>query len=357
MIYLERRIKKLVLLLAAYLVVFLIDSLPLAAAEPYLKEAINGADYIFCIDGGGSKTSLQVINSKLEVLDVEQEGKVAPILLVGPTNINIVGIEEATNSLARLLIGLKIGIEKRDISEIKDGSAIVCGLAGLVSNLEKASAIREVFTSLGFQSSRISLSSDIDLAKQLIREEGAILISGTGSICLSKSPKGEKRIGGYGYALGDEGSGFYIGKLALQVAFEEEFEKEKPFALTNSICNLFNLTSASQVIKQFYSNALKPSDIAKVCPLVFEVAYKQGDKRCLKIIDKSAVELAKLIKRAVKGTTLVKFPIYLQGGVFKNEDAHKFIESINTKVGYEYGLQLLNISQANIALLAIRANQ
>ncbi|WP_010299369.1 N-acetylglucosamine kinase [Candidatus Odyssella thessalonicensis] len=355
MIYFKRKMRKLVLLLAAHL----ISPLSLMAADPSLKEAINGADYIFCIDGGGSKTSLQVINPKLEVLDMEQEGKVIPILLAGPTNINIVGVEETKNSLARLLNGLKIGREKQEISEIKDRAAIVCGLAGLASNLDKASVIRDVFISFGFQGSRIALSSDIDLAKQLIieGEEGAILISGTGSICFSKSLRGEKRVGGYGYALGDEGSGFYIGKLALQAAFKEEFEKEKLFTLTSSICALFKVASVSQVIKLFYSNALKPSDIAKVCPLVFEAAYKQNDKHCLKIIDKSATELAKLVKRATKGATLLNFQVYLQGGVFKNENANNFIKCISTKVGQEHGLEFINISQDNIALLAIRANQ
>ncbi len=178
-------------------------------------------------------------------------------------------------------------------------------LAGLASNLDKASAIQDAFTSYGFQNSSIALSSDVDLAKQLIKEEGegAILISGTGSICLAKYPRGERRIGGHGYALGDEGSGFYIGKLALQAACEEEL---KPFALTNSICGLFSVVPASKVKTLFYSGVLKPSDIVKICPLVF-----------------------------------------------KND----FIGLINTKVGYQHGLQFINISQANIELLAIRANK
>jgi hypothetical protein len=97
------------------------------AAELSLKEAIDRANYIFCIDGGGSKTSLQVINSKMEVLDIEQESKIDPILLAGPTNINIAGLENTTNSLTHLLNGLIIGIEKREISVIASSSAIVCG--------------------------------------------------------------------------------------------------------------------------------------------------------------------------------------------------------------------------------------
>ncbi|MBW8309446.1 MAG: hypothetical protein K0M45_07425 [Candidatus Paracaedibacteraceae bacterium] len=351
--------KKYTLLLAASLITSLVSSIALKAAEPSLKEVIGGADYIFCIDGGGSKTSLQVINSKLEILNIEKEDRINPVQLAGPTNINIVGWEETKSTLSRLLEGIRIGTEKYEISEVKSNSAIVCGLAGLTSNPDKVPAIREVFTSFGFQDARISLGSDIDLAKKLIKEEegGAILISGTGSICLSKSPTGEKRIGGYGYALGDEGSGFYMGKLALQAAFREEFEKGKPFVLTNSICNLFNLSSGSQAIRLFYSNTLKPADIAKICPLVFEAAYKQNDKYCLRIIDKSSSKLANHVKRAVKGSTLPNFPIYLLGGVFKNEEAQKFIESIKTKLSYEYGLQFINISQSNIALLAIRANQ
>lgn len=356
---LKRKIKQTVGALTCSLFLATFTSFALWANGPSIKDAIRDVDYIFCIDGGGSKTTLQVVSPKLEVLDIEQEGKSSSALLAGPTNINLVGFDETKKTLQQVLKDLKIGPEKLAFQDIRERSAIVCGLAGLVSNADKDPLIRDIFTSQGFSSSHIALFPDIDLGKQMVGNEGAFLISGTGSICFSRTPKVEKRIGGYGYALGDEGSGFNIGKLALQAAFEEEFEKEEPFILTKKLLELFKVNKISEVIKPFYNGTLKPADVAKIAPLVFEAAFDDDtpDLRCLDIIQQNAWALSHLVERAVKGTSTPNFPVYLQGGVFKSTYAPLFIEMIGNNVKYEPGLQFVNISQDNIALRAIQESR
>jgi len=306
-------------------------------------------DYIISIDGGGSKTLLQVLNSKMMPIELHYEGFTDESLVFGAGNINNVGLSAVKQMLEDALTGVKIGPQKLSLKDI-DNKAIVCGLAGLVSNADNRLAINEIFTSVGFEQSRIYLSSDVDLAKQLIDEQGAILISGTGSICFSKTSGKEKRLGGFGYALGDEGSGFYVGKLALQAAFRAKFEQEEPFALTEKLCAVFNVAAINEVIKLFYSGALKPADIAKVTPLVFDAAFKQDEAICKEIINSCATELAKLITRAVKGCNMTDYPVYLIGGLFKNENADLFIEMIRQKVSYSEGLKFINISNENIAV-------
>ena len=50
-------------------------------------------------------------------------------------------------------------------------------------------------------------------------EAGCILIAGTGSIIYGKDENGNiYRVGGFGRLLGDEGSGFSIGRKGLQAA-------------------------------------------------------------------------------------------------------------------------------------------
>ena len=330
--------------------------LPAWANNPTLKEAIQDADYLFCIDGGGSKTTLHVVNAKMEPVEIEHKGKKTFSVLTGPTNINFVDLEDVKKNLVGLLEEIKIGPEKRDLSEIVGQSAIVSGIAGLVSNADLDPTVRDLFALFGFSKSRIALFADVILAKQIIKDEGTVLISGTGSIAFGKSPMAETRIGGLGYALGDEGSGFYIGKLALQKAFQDEFEK-KPFALTKKIREHFKVESLAEVIKPFYAGQLKSADVAKIAPLVFEAAYKEGDKRCQNIIDTNAAALAKLVKRAVKKTSCPNYPVYLLGGVFKNENAPDFIESIRKKVSYSHGLEFINISEKNIAVEAVLSNK
>lgn len=313
------------------------------------------ADYIVCIDGGGSKTLFQVLNSSMEPLELEYKGETNTFVVGGAGNINNVGFPAVGQMLQDTLSELKVGQQKLYLKDI-DNKVMICGLAGLVSNADKISNIKEIFTTVGFNADNIHLTSDIDLAKQLIDDHGAILISGTGSICFAKTAGQEKRIGGYGYVLGDEGSGFYIGKLALQAAFEAKFEQGEPFILTEQLCDLFNVAAINEVIKPFYNGTLKPADVAKITPLVFDAAFKHNDPRCKDIIDLCATELAKLVTRAVKDGNYTDYPIYLIGGVFKNENASAFIEMIRSKVSYDKGLKFINISHENVAVQIVLSN-
>lgn len=329
---------------------------PAADLEQIMFLCAN-SDYVITIDGGGSKTLLQVIDTRdMSVADLDIDGSVTNAITVGPTNINIVGFAEAKKNLEELTLLLskaKVSSDKLDLTKIEKKS-IVCGLAGILSNVDKKAAIIDIFATLGVKDYQIYLGSDLDFAKQLIGEEGAILISGTGSICFSRSAGVEKRIGGYGYVLGDEGSGFYIGKLALQAALDYEFQHDATaFVLTDKLCELLNIASINEAIKEFYNGAIKPPAIAKIAPFVFEAAFKHKDAKCKAIIEQAAGELAKHIVRAIYGSSKASFPIYLIGGLFKNENAPAFIEMIRQQVPYAPGLEFVNIAEENIAMRVI----
>ena len=48
-------------------------------------------------------------------------------------------------------------------------------------------------------------------------EPGVVIIAGTGSIAYGHNGQGQAaRAGGWGYVLGDEGSGYWIGRHALR---------------------------------------------------------------------------------------------------------------------------------------------
>lgn len=316
----------------------------------------KNSEIIITIIGDGSKTSLQVIDAKsMTALDIEYNGIITSSLLAGSANISNVGFPEAYTNLNDLLKRLslsKIGTTK---SQLKDfsGKGIISGIAGLVANADKKPNIIDLFSKYGFDPAKIYLGGDVDLAKQLIKDDGAILISGTGSICFSKVGGVEKRVGGFGYALGDEGSGFYIGKLALQAALKSKFENKNAFILTNKLCEIFNLPSIDEAIKLFYNGTLKPGDVAKAMPLVFAAAFEQNDAHCKEIIKQAAVELADHINRAVLGSKQENFPIYLIGDVFKTKHAAVFTEMIRQKVTCLAGVTLINVADENMAVQVI----
>jgi N-acetylglucosamine kinase-like BadF-type ATPase len=315
---------------------------------------VDDADYDVCIDGGGTKTTLQVVNKRGELMPLKYDNIESNSRSAGPTNSNIVGLPLTLDALKNLLTGLRVGPDQQDLQDIQN-KAIICGLAGLDSSSEDVPLIQELFSSFGFKKSHTVLGADDDIAQHLIEKHGAILIAGTGSVCFSKDEiGGERSIGGYGWAFGDEGSGTYFGKKALVTAWSHLDQHKDPFILTEKLCELFEVSSIKEVLTVFYRGKLNACDIAKAAPLVFEAAFVKQDEVCKGIVDTGAGELAKLIQAAVAGSQQASFPIYLIGGIFKDPNADLFIDMIRQKVAYDPGLTFLNLAHENIPVQVIQ---
>ncbi len=64
-------------------------------------------------------------------------------------------------------------------------------------------------------------------------EAGVVIISGTGSIAYGRNRRNEgARAGGWGHVLGDEGSGFWIGRAAMRAVLREADRRGPRTALT-----------------------------------------------------------------------------------------------------------------------------
>lgn len=84
-------------------------------------------------------------------------------------------------------------------------------------NEENAALLNHKFQSFGFKN--VQVKSDLHAAGYACykNQDGTIIISGTGSVLFHYS-YGEVKdiVGGKGHELGDEGSGFYFGKLIIE---------------------------------------------------------------------------------------------------------------------------------------------
>lgn len=122
---------------------------------PYV---IENVDYIFCIDGGSSKTELQILDKFGNILPLYYALNSESIFIAygGPSNINEVGEESVITVLTNLFDHLMIGPTRIPLNEVIASSAIVAGIAGLGSivNREKMDAILQNFN---FESSKQAL--------------------------------------------------------------------------------------------------------------------------------------------------------------------------------------------------------
>jgi N-acetylmuramic acid 6-phosphate etherase len=129
---------------------------------------------------------------------------------------------------------------------------------------------------------------------------GVAVIAGTGSVALARSADGNFSLfGGWGYLLGDEGSGYSIGRAALRHALQclESGSPRQP--LVKAVLEKTTVNSVMELTKAVYEQPFPRTAIAALAPIVVQ-AGDNCDADAHAILDEAARELASLVSRAVR---------------------------------------------------------
>jgi glucosamine kinase len=142
------------------------------------------------------------------------------------------------------------------------------------------------------------LLADYDLATAhagaLLGAPGVIVIAGTGSAAYGTNSAGQTaRAGGWAHLMGDEGSGYDLGRQALIAAARAEDGREPATCLLPAVLAFFEQDRLWQVRQLVYSPAVDRARIAQLAPLVFQAA-RQGDAAAQAILERAGQELAEL---------------------------------------------------------------
>ncbi len=118
---------------------------------------------------------------------------------------------------------------------------------------------------------------------------GILLISGTGSIALGRIT-GDPwlRVGGWGAHLGDEGSGYGIGRSALRAVAKGEDGRGPSTDLRDPVLRALGVTGPSDLVK-WMATAGK-AEVASLVPLITEWA-EDGDEVAGAVIEHAVAEL------------------------------------------------------------------
>jgi N-acetylglucosamine kinase-like BadF-type ATPase len=148
---------------------------------------------------------------------------------------------------------------------------------------------------------------------------GVVIISGTGSIAYGRNARNEgARAGGWGHVLGDEGSGFWIGRAALRAVLRESDRRGPRTALTPLLLEHFGVSEAQSLIHEVYQNDLRPAAIGSLARSV-QAAFTAGDEAAAGILRGAADELeafgVSVARRLDMGQE--SFPFILGGGIFR----------------------------------------
>jgi N-acetylglucosamine kinase-like BadF-type ATPase len=259
--------------------------------------------YVLGIDAGGTKTAC---------LLADHESRILASARGGGANLQAVGelqVEKVLHDVMEEAIG------DRDLVP----AAICLGIAG-VDRPDDAAVVRAIMKRIGYKA-RILVVNDalVALEAGAPGEPGVVIISGTGSICYGRNAVGQAaRSGGWGYVLGDEGSGYWIGRAALRAVLREADRRGPKTALTRLLLAHFRVDHPQGLIHEVYHAPLKPSAIGALATCV-QSAFGEGDEAAIGILRGAANELESAALSVVRRLGLggETFRFILSGGIFR----------------------------------------
>ena len=119
---------------------------------------------------------------------------------------------------------------------------------------------------------------------------GGIVIAGTGSIGFGLVGAERHMVGGWGFQLGDHGSGAWVGHHGVRRAALAVDGLLQP---TRLIENILSRTGATRLDLSRWSERATPKDYAAFAPFVFECAA-QGDVQAMMIVIEGAAAISNL---------------------------------------------------------------
>ncbi len=259
--------------------------------------------HVLGIDAGGTKTVCLLADEDGHVL-AEARGSGA--------NLQSAGELEVEKVLHQVM---EAALAQHDVRP----AATCLGIAG-VDRPGDAEAVRGIMRRIGFKTRTLVVNDAlIALVAGAGDEPGVVVVAGTGSIAYGRNAAGQAaRAGGWGYLLGDEGGGFWIGRAALS-AVVRQFDGRGPATLlTGMVLQHMRLASPTELIHEIYYRDLQRHATAGLAALVQE-ATDAGDAVAAQILVRAGGELAAAAASVITrlGMRGEAFPIVLAGGIFR----------------------------------------
>ncbi len=162
---------------------------------------------------------------------------------------------------------------------------------------------------------------EIALWGALEGKPGISLVAGTGSICCGRNAEGDTlRAGGWGHLLGDEGSGYAIGRDVIKAVSHLWDGYGAPTCLAELLAEQFHLDDRQKVIAYVYKN--DKSYVAQASRLA-EQAVAGGDAVALQILQDNACQVSRQVAAVVNGLHMEQGEIALLGGLLENDTVYR----------------------------------
>lgn len=273
-----------------------------------------GVAYVLGVDGGGTSTSAIVART-----DSDGDSEFIARGFSGPSNPHSVGWDAALVSISE---AVNQAAQTAGVSRFDSGcfSIAGCGRATEQARLMDWLEQRDIADTM----------VAVDDGHAVLRAGtpggvGIAVIAGTGSLVFGRNQSGHAvRAGGWGYLLGDEGSGFAIGLDALKAVAAATDGVGAPTQLSDLVLTACDLQDSSDVIPWLYGGTIDRAAVAALAPIVFEAATDR-DEVALSILWRQLHGLERQIRTVANRLNLSdsEYHIALAGGVLTGSELYR----------------------------------
>jgi N-acetylglucosamine kinase-like BadF-type ATPase len=272
--------------------------------------------HVVGIDVGGTKTVC---------LLAEEHGDVIAEARAGGANLQVAGdlhVERVLHAVLSRAIG------REDCRP----AAICIGIAG-ADRQSDAETVRAILRRIGVRADAVVVNDAlIALTAGVGDDEGVVVVAGTGSISYGRNRAGDAaRAGGWGPLLGDEGSGFWIGRAVLDAVVRQHDGRGRNTLLTALALRELGLGRPSDLTHAVYGREFSSHAIAGLAGVLRE-ATDARDPIAIEILRSAGVELAALAKPVTTRLGLEReaFPTILSGGIF--QELPELVQDVSERI-------------------------
>ena len=252
------------------------------------------------IDGGGTQTTAVVTRADGAVL-ARVEGGAGRVNLLEPAA-GAAALADLTRSALLQAGGAPVA------------DALCCALSGAGREPERTQ-LEDALRATSVANTVVVVGDfEAGLQDALGSGPGILLISGTGSAAWGRAEDGRQaRCGGWGYQIGDEGSGYSIGMAAVRAAMQDYDGRAGDTQLLAYVMRVAGLDDEPGLVR--WAAHASRGDIAALAPTV--VLLAATDTTAAGIVEQAARELALHIAALHKrlGPWTSPTPVALTGGL------------------------------------------
>lgn len=194
---------------------------------------------------------------------------------------------------------------------------VAAAVAGARRHEEKELGRAALVRALGTEHVQVHPDAAAALIGGTLGEPGVAVVAGTGSAAWGLTTDGEwVRRGGWGYLLGDEGSGFDLGLQALRSAVRAADGRGPKSPLHGALLRGLGLDDPQELIPFAYGGAVPKARIAALAPLVL-AAWDREDSVASPVVVAALHELVDLAHACLSaGSIPAAAPVVAVGGLF-----------------------------------------